>query len=352
MVNISESPSEIWAIVRQCSSPRRAIEWFLQYIIADNVPQCSRCRILMSVVRLSGVPIRWRCHRCRKSLTIFHGTIFEGKRTPFHKVLLALLLIYLQIPQMTVRYLCAISRPTISYYERITRIISLVDSTQIQVRLGGPGIRVQIDEALLRKRKYKRGKQKPQIWIFGVIQEGSREDQRLFLKRVKTRSASELIPLIQAVILPGSTIISDEWRAYRGLSKLGFTHKTVNHSEAFRNEDGDNTNLIEGIWSHLRRSLPISGVKKHLIDQYLARFTIAYNAKRGFIDFFRTTTYFDDSNIVEIDHDSLSETSSDSGDAFEDLAIPNSHSDSSESTDVDPLGAGTGESSSEYHDEE
>ena len=273
MVKIHESPQEIRRILHQCSSRRKAIQWFLNSIIHDLKPNCSKCRIPMSVNREGGIPTRWRCSRCRHSFGIFHNTVFEGKHAPFHKSLLALLLIYLHVPQSTIRFLCHLSRTTILFYQTLYRKISVSVVRSMHLLLGGPHIRIQIDEALLRKRKYHRGRKKVQIWIFGAVQEGPRNKQQLVLKRVRHRSAEILLPLIRTIIKPGSIIISDDWRAYRRLKDLGYEHKIVNHSIQFRNHDGDNTNLIEGIWAHLRRSFPTSGVKKHLVDQYLARFT-------------------------------------------------------------------------------
>ncbi|KAL3124660.1 hypothetical protein niasHT_009247 [Heterodera trifolii] len=52
--------------------------------------------------------------------------------------------------------------------------------------------------------------------------------ERVFLVPVESRSANRLIPL-QQYILPGTTIVSDEWRSYRGIPNLpqSYTHLTV-----------------------------------------------------------------------------------------------------------------------------
>ena len=47
---------------------------------------------------------------------------------------------------------------------------------------------------------------------------------------VDKRDATTLPPIIQAAVQRGSTIHSDEWRAYNNIQGLGFTQKTVNHS--------------------------------------------------------------------------------------------------------------------------
>jgi hypothetical protein len=41
--------------------------------------------------------------------------------------------------------------------------------------------------------------------------------------------------------MTGTTIWSDEWRAYNGLNQLGFRHHTVNHSRHF-------VDPVTGLW--------------------------------------------------------------------------------------------------------
>lgn len=50
----------------------------------------------------------------------------------------------------------------------------------------------------------------------------------VFFTTVENRTADTLV--IKQHIIPGSTIISDCWKAYNSLDKEGFTHLTVNHS--------------------------------------------------------------------------------------------------------------------------
>jgi hypothetical protein len=102
--------------------------------------------------------------------------------------------------------------------------------------IGGEGAVVEIDESKFGKRKlyslignlfaiiifrciicigkYERGYPRDGVWIFGGVERGT---DRCFLIPVKNRSAAVLIPEIQKYIRPGTTIISDCWKAYRRL---------------------------------------------------------------------------------------------------------------------------------------
>ena len=65
---------------------------------------------------------------------------------------------------------------------------------------------------------------------------------------VARRDRDTLRPIIERVVADGTTIVSDEWRAYRGLANWGhnYVHETVNHSQNFVDPvTGAHTQLIE-----------------------------------------------------------------------------------------------------------
>ena len=97
-----------------------------------------------------------------------------------------------------------------------------------------------MDETVLTKRKYNRGKLRAeQQWFFGGVVRG--KSSECFLVPVAKRDAATLVPLIMKHVKPGSIIISDCWKAYGGIEvvqnqlaeSFDYTHFTVNHSENF-----------------------------------------------------------------------------------------------------------------------
>lgn len=141
-----------------------------------------------------------------------------------------------------------------------------------QGAIGGPGVVVEIDESKFGKSKYGRGRDVEGKWVFGAFERGSK---KLLLFPVEKRNAQTLTPIIQRHILPGTTIYSDEWRAYSHLGELGYTHATVNHSEHFVSESGVHTQNIERSWRDAKSWVLRSGNKVPMYSKYLARYLFA-----------------------------------------------------------------------------
>ena len=89
-------------------------------------------------------------------------------------------------------------------------------------------------------------------WVFGGTERITRE---CFLIEVELRDAATLLPLIQHHIRPGSTIYSDEWKAYsRITATTGMLHETVNHSLHFEDPvTGAHTQSVEAMCSSCER---------------------------------------------------------------------------------------------------
>ena len=107
-----------------------------------------------------------------------------------------------------------------------------------QEPIGGPGKTVEIDETILVRRKYNRGRVLAQVWLFGGIE---RETKKKFIVPLveEKRDKVTLFGYIQKFVLPGSTIHSDGWAAYRDIAAdLGHNHYVINHSENFVRKEG------------------------------------------------------------------------------------------------------------------
>ena len=95
-------------------------------------------------------------------------------------------------------------------------------------------------------------------------------------------------PLIQATIVPGALVYTDEYDIYSRLEDWGYDHESVCHSagEYARDDDGDgfcevHVNTMEGFWSLLRSWLrPHRGLSQTYLPLYLGFFEFVHNVRR------------------------------------------------------------------------
>jgi len=176
--------------------------------------------------------------------------------------------------QTTVHHLDISSRTAVDYYQYLRDICSwkLINHP---IQLGGPGKEVQIDESLLVKAKYHRGRnaRRRDSWVFGAYDVA---EQMGYITYVAKRDAATLLPIIQRVVAPGSVVISDEWAAYRGIQNLpqNYDHRTVNHSQNFVNPiTGAHTNNVESYWKRAKAVFKrMNGTSKDMVPSYLDEF--------------------------------------------------------------------------------
>ena len=81
---------------------------------------------------------------------------------------------------------------------------------------------MQIDECLFGHRKYQVGRIVKPDWFFGICE--SAKGGRVYIERVTARNRATLVPIVHQKVDPGSTIMSDEWKASANLYSEGFIH--------------------------------------------------------------------------------------------------------------------------------
>jgi len=147
-------------------------------------------------------------------------------------------------PQEIVIYETRIgTHAVVHFYNFLREVCSVILQEQSEA-IGGPGKFVEIDESKFGKRKYHRGRRVEGVWVFGGIERDSNPPKCLFVP-VEDHSAATLIPIIKQWIKPGTTVLSDCWKAYQSLNAEGYIHSTVNHSIEFVSDKGVHTNTIE-----------------------------------------------------------------------------------------------------------
>ena len=140
---------------------------------------------------------------------------------------------------------------------------------------------LEYDEAKLSaKQKFNVGRRKEPVWVLGGIQRRSRY---VILKVVENRNGPLLQSIIQSFTSVGSTVITDGWSAYLGLSGLGYYHWTVKHAERFVDTmHGHHTQNIENLWMNIRGDLRAArGVQAKHLQKWLDVFAFRQNMSKA-----------------------------------------------------------------------
>ena len=125
---------------------------------------------------------------------------------------------------------------TITKYFRIIKnaLHEEVEASLDSFQIGGVGMTVQADESHVFKRKNNVGRIlvfTEHGWLFGMVEDTP--NGKLFLSMVKQRDKETLLGIIKKHVRRGTTIFTDSWKGYLGLSSCGFLHFMVNHKKNF-----------------------------------------------------------------------------------------------------------------------
>lgn len=259
---------------------KKTLEWLMEKKVIAACHVCKVCKGQMRLVPFSGVKAcndgyRWRCtakidgKKHDTSVTIRAKSWFSGSNMTLQEIVLLTYYWCHNLPQEYIIHELGLSSATIVDWFNFAREVCEELIIRNSVKIGGPGVEVEIDETKIGKRKYNRGRHVDGQWVFGGRETNDRS--KIFMVPVADRTKETLVGLIEKWIEKGSIIVSDCWASYRCLGEIGYVHKTVNHSETFKDpETGACTNHIEQEWLHAKKSLPKYGCRHEHISSYLS----------------------------------------------------------------------------------
>lgn len=248
------------------------IDWLLRCHIV-KIPTC--CNKPMVNANLGDKKYMYRCNSgrsCTKKRSLFKNTFFGDTKLSCHVIMLICYLWAGQINHKSIVMLTGVNKSTISDWMGFLRQLVSEDmkNSPEEVKVGGDGVIVEIDETKIAKRKYHRGHRVEGAWVVGGVERTP--ERKFFAVRVPDRSAATLIEVINRFVLPGSTLYSDCWGGYNSeqLDELGISHLTVNHSLYYKDPiTGVHTNTIEGTWAGLKLVIPKRQRSGEKVDDHL-----------------------------------------------------------------------------------
>ena len=210
------------------------------------------------------------------------GTIFEKSKTPLTVWLEAIFLFSISKNGVSAKEL---QRHFGMTYKCAWRIGHQIRQLMTQDSDFLTGI-VEVDETYFGKKGNNQTKFKNKTALMGMVERKG----RVRAKTIEARRTHILLGTIKANIGKDANIVSDEFRVYAKLPKLGYDHWKVRHGIKEYVRGNVHTNTIEGFWGQLKRS--IRGTyhfvsAKHL-QAYVDEFAFRYNQRLSSVSCFQT----------------------------------------------------------------
>lgn len=235
----------------------------------------SDCILYRARARISGHFFQCRNNNCKKKYSACDGTFF-GK----HKVALKeqLKIIFMWVAGFdTVQTDIHLSTTIRTAYKIRDKLVECIVMETIP-RIGGEGQIVQLDEtAICRGRIISNPSSEiddiPGVqWIIGGVVTGSPFE--CFMVLVPNRTAATVLGILERYVMQGSVLRSDGHRSYPpAASNFGSIHQVVPHVEGFRNQEGQTTNEIEGLWASFKHEYKArNGLLKERIPYFISEF--------------------------------------------------------------------------------
>jgi transposase-like protein len=266
-----------------------ALDWLWRFLYADAKGRCY-CVICKKATKHHRVKSRpsYSCQDCGHHVHPMAGTIFEHSSTPLRLWFDAIYLMSSTRCGVSAKHLQRELGVTYKTAWRMFRQIRAL--LKENVALGGS---VEMDETYVGGRQRGHGGRSTlkKSVVFGMVERGG----KVSAKVVAGARKLDLIPHVEARVLPATMIYTDDLPTYRNLPTFknlknkGYQHRRIHHL-AHVYVDGDvHTNTIEGFWSLLKRG--ISGahhsVSKKYLQTYLDEFCFRYNHRKDSRPMFR-----------------------------------------------------------------
>ena len=140
---------------------------------------------------------------------------------------------------------------------------------------------VEVDEVFIggeRSGKRGRGAEGKALVILAAQEDGKRIG-RIRLHRVADAAGASLEPAVWEMVEPGSTVRTDGWGGYNGLTELGYQHQVVQKDANL----GDNllplVNLVASLLKRWLLGTHQGGVQHSHLDYYLDEYTFRFNRR-------------------------------------------------------------------------
>ncbi len=250
----------------------------LEATLWPHGPVCPKCGGMDRITPVKGARMGLRrCGPCKRQFTVTVGTVFESSHV---KLNLWLQAVYLMCSSKKGVSSHQLMRTLDVQYKTawfMTHRIREAMTAGTLPPFGGEGMTVEIDERSIGRKKdlpKQRGYAHKHA-VLTLVQRGG--SARSF--HVDGTSASDLLPIIKANILPGTHVMTDEAGQYSSFNKFFSAHDFTSHGAGEYVCGNVHSNTVEGFYSVFKRGM--KGVYQHCaqkhLHRYVAEFDFQYN---------------------------------------------------------------------------
>jgi transposase len=248
------------------------LDYLLTVRYGGKEGDCSKCSKKANFSRILGRK-NYACSWCGAHISPAANTVFSKSDTPLTTWFLAIFLMSQSKNGVAAK---EIERLTGVTYKCAWRMMHQIRKLMEQ---GGSlfGGMVEADETYVGgKRRGARGRgAKGKTPVFGIVERGG----DVYAKVVENVKAKTIMPLIRENVQIGANVMTDEFCIYKGSTKAGYKHDTVNHGAEEYVRGDVHTNTIEGFWSQLKRGIDGThhSVSGKYLQKYVDEFAFRYN---------------------------------------------------------------------------
>lgn len=262
------------------------LAWIAEQRWPGGMAYCAKCGQDRKHHRV-GNRTAYACDYCGHHIYPLAGTIFEKSSTPLKIWFYAMYLMGSTRCGISAKQ---IQRETGVTYKTAWRIFHQVRGLLSEDGVQLEGSTVEMDET------YHGGKRRHQVGVRGRPPAG--DSQKTVIVGMAERSQNGRIGravarvtpdarkgtlhgLAKEYILPESAVFTDDFPAYDGLEKHGYTHKRIRHSARVYVSGNVHTQSIEGFWSLVKRGIGgvYHNVSRKYLQNYLNEYAFRYNRR-------------------------------------------------------------------------
>ena len=281
---MKDYPMNLTEFEKEFSNEKQCREYLFKLRWEDGY-HCPRCQC-DKAWQVSGV--KYKCHNCGYQTSVIAGTIFQDTHKPLTLWFRAIWYVTSQKNGTSALNLQRILG--LGSYE--TAWTWLHKLRRAMVRQGRDKLNgaVEVDEAFIgaQGKGGKRGRgAENKVLLAVAVEISNKKIGRIRMRVIDSASSENLHGFIEATIEKGSTIVTDGWRGYNGLSKKGYFQEIKK-----RKIEDEDTLLphVHTVISLLKRwllgTLQGSCSKEHIayyLDEYTFRFNRRKSKSRGML---------------------------------------------------------------------